>query len=60
MAHICENCKFRAHYDKKPDSLLGRFWRWHINYCPGWRSYFARLSDERKEETRRKYDFHKY
>ena len=35
MAHTCENCKFRAHYDKKPKSALGRFWRWHINFCPG-------------------------
>lgn len=25
MAHICENCKFRAHYDQKPDSMLGKF-----------------------------------
>ena len=30
----CENCKFRAHYDKNPKSALGRFWRWHINFCP--------------------------
>ena len=22
MAHQCENCKFRAHYDKKPNSLM--------------------------------------
>ncbi len=22
MAHNCENCKFRAHNDKKPDSML--------------------------------------
>lgn len=25
MAHACENCKFRAHYDAKPNSALGRF-----------------------------------
>ena len=25
MANTCENCKFRAHYDKKPKSALGRF-----------------------------------
>ena len=60
MAHICENCKFRAHYDKKPDSMLGKFWRWHINFCPGWRSYFTRQSDEKKVELREKYDFKKY
>ena len=22
MEHTCENCKFRAHYDRKPDLLL--------------------------------------
>lgn len=33
MAHPCENCKIRAHYDAKPKSLMGRFWRWHINFC---------------------------
>ncbi len=43
MAHQCKNCKFRAHYDKKPNSLLGRFWRWHINFCPGWKAYFTSL-----------------
>ena len=30
MAHNCENCKFRARYDEKPNSFLGKFWRWHI------------------------------
>ena len=30
MAHVCENCKFRARYDKKPDSMLGKFWRWQF------------------------------
>ena len=54
MAHICENCKFRAHYDKEPNSVLGKFWRWHINYCPGWRSYFSRQSEEKKAELREK------
>jgi len=60
MAHICENCKFRAHYHKKPDSVLGKFWRWHINFCPGWKSYFSRLSDEKKTEIRKLYNFDKY
>ena len=35
MAHNCENCKFRAHYDKKPNSMLSKFWRWHINVAIG-------------------------
>jgi hypothetical protein len=60
MAHNCENCKFRAHYDKKPNSLLGKFWRWHINFCPGWKGYFTSQSEERKAELRAKYNFQKY
>ena len=48
MAHNCENCKFRAHYDKKPASFLGKFWRWHINFCPGWKGYFTSQSEEKK------------
>lgn len=53
----CENCKLRAKYDQNPNSLLGRFWRWHINYCPGWKGYFTSLSDEKKAELRNKYNF---
>ena len=60
MAHNCENCKFRAHYDKKPNSMLGKFWRWHINFCPGWKGYFTSQSEEEKAELREKYNFTKY
>jgi hypothetical protein len=42
----CENCKFRAKYDKKPRSLLGRIWKWHISWCPGWKAYLKSVSDE--------------
>ena len=34
MKYPCENCKLRAAYDKNPKSLIGRFWRWQINFCP--------------------------
>ena len=40
MKYPCENCKLRAAYDKNPKSLIGRFWRWQINFCPSWRGYF--------------------
>ena len=39
---------------------MGRFWRWHINFCPGWKAYFTSLSDEQKDEIRKKYQFTKY
>jgi len=60
MAHQCENCKLRAHYDKNPKSFMGRFWRWHINFCPGWKAYFTSLSETEKEQLRKKYQFTKY
>ncbi len=60
MTYPCENCKLRANYDRNPKSLVGRFWRWHINFCPGWKAYFKSLSPERKAEMREKYHFTKY
>ncbi|MBR6339433.1 MAG: hypothetical protein IKR63_04805 [Alloprevotella sp.] len=60
MAHQCEHCKFRAHFDAKPQSLLGRFWRWHINFCPGWKAYFTSLPKEEQDALRSKYHFTKY
>ena len=60
MAHACENCKIRAHYDAKPKSLMGRFWRWHIYFCPGWKAFFTSQGEEKKAELREKYNFNKY
>lgn len=51
----CADCKFRARYDKNPKSLLGRFWRFHINFCPGWKSYLKSLSDEERAKIAEKY-----
>ena len=47
----------RAKHDADPTSLVGRFWRWHINFCPGWKAYFNSLPDSGKEEIRKKYNF---
>ena len=52
----CEECKMRAKYDAKPKSLMGRFWRWHINWCPGWKKFMESLSEERKAEMKTKYN----
>lgn len=56
----CENCKLRAKYEKSPKSFMGRFWRWHINFCPGWKAYFKSLDAESQQTLRQKYDFNKY
>jgi hypothetical protein len=45
----CAKCRFRGIYDKNPKSLLGRMWKWHIGWCPGWKSYIKSLPDEEKE-----------
>ncbi|MBQ8222875.1 MAG: hypothetical protein IJZ87_05970 [Bacteroidales bacterium] len=56
----CSNCPLRSKYEKAPKSIVGRIWRWHINFCPGWKAYFKSLSREEQEDLRLKYDFQKY
>ncbi|MCD7936572.1 MAG: hypothetical protein LUG98_06905 [Tannerellaceae bacterium] len=55
MAHNCEKCPIRARYDKKPASLIGRFWRWHINYCPGWKKYMNSLDEVSRTRLKEQY-----
>lgn len=52
----CETCKFRKRYEDNPTSLLGRSWRWHIGFCPGWKKYFNNLPEAKKEEYTQKYN----
>ncbi|MGD9160686.1 MAG: hypothetical protein PVG39_19875 [Desulfobacteraceae bacterium] len=51
----CENCGFKAKYDKNPKSFLGRIWRWHIGFCPGWKKYFNDLPEDKKSELSSQY-----
>ena len=51
----CENCKFRAKYDNNPRSILGRIWKFHIGWCPGWKTYLKSLSDEERKKLMYKY-----
>jgi hypothetical protein len=53
--HSCEHCSIRKKYDKSPKSLIGRFWRWHINFCPGWKKYIGALDGENKKILKEKY-----
>ena len=55
MAVRCETCPLRARYDRNPRSLLGRLWRWHTRWCPGWKAYLAGLSPERRDEVTARY-----
>ena len=52
----CSTCPMRARYDKNPKSILGRIWRFHINFCPGWKSYMKSVSDQERAELRAKYN----
>ncbi len=56
----CSNCPFRTKYDNNPKSFTGRFWRWHINFCPGWKKYFTTLDDGQKDKLSIQYNFKKY
>ena len=56
----CETCKLRAHYDKSPKSLRGRFWHWHTSFCPGWKAFFTHQDEETQSILRKKYNFKKY
>ncbi|MCD8172896.1 MAG: hypothetical protein LUD76_05460 [Alistipes sp.] len=59
MAHNCEKCPVRARYDRNPRSLVGRFWRWHIDFCPGWKRYLKSLDEEKRQELTLRYGLKK-
>ena len=42
----CENCPMRKKAEAKPKSLMGRFWKWHTTWCPGWKAYQAELKEK--------------
>ena len=56
----CAECAFRARYDANPRSILGRLWRWHAGWCPGWRAYMASLTDEERKKLAERYRMTKY
>ena len=51
----CEKCKLKAQYDKNPQSILARIWKWHIGWCPGWKSYIKSLPDEERNRVLESY-----
>jgi len=55
--HNCAECSRRKHYDKKPSSFGGKMWRWHINWCPGWKSYMKSLDVAEYKEVQQKYQW---
>lgn len=57
MVKPCEKCRLRAAYDNNKNSLVGRLWRWHINFCPGWRLYYNSLNEAERESIYQTYNF---
>ncbi len=53
--HHCSECGLRARHDRNPRSLIGRLWRWHINFCPGWKAYLRSLPAEERSRLEEKY-----
>ena len=58
--HNCEKCGFRAKYDNNTKSFLGRIWKWHISFCPGWKKYITSLPKNDRKALAEKYDLKKY
>lgn len=56
----CADCRLRARYDDNPRSLLGRLWRWHAGWCPGWKAYITSLPDEERNRLATRYGLDKY
>jgi hypothetical protein len=52
----CANCGWRARHDRSPKSLLGRLWRWHAGWCPGWKAYLKSLPDPERAGVMQRYN----
>jgi hypothetical protein len=52
----CSSCGWRARHDTDPKSFLGRLWRWHIGFCPGWKAYIKNLPEAEKAAITAKYN----
>lgn len=55
----CADCQLRGKYDNNPKSFAGRFWKWHIKYCPGWKNYIKSLDKEEQDKVRAQYKLSK-
>jgi len=56
----CAACAFRKRYDNNRRSLLGRLWRWHADWCPGWKGYMNSLSPDDRRTLAEKYGMKKF
>ncbi|PIP47150.1 MAG: hypothetical protein COZ70_11920 [Deltaproteobacteria bacterium CG_4_8_14_3_um_filter_51_11] len=53
--HRCTGCPLRKRHDKNPGSVLGRLWRWHTRWCPGWKGYLKSLPEAERRLIKDRY-----
>lgn len=51
----CSNCTMKSRYDRNPNSIISKIWKWHTTWCPGWKSYLKSLPENEKKEIIKKY-----
>ena len=56
----CASCGFRKKYEQRPKSLLGRLWRFHAGWCPGWKAYMYSLPDAERIRLAERYALPKF
>ena len=47
MAKRCEDCPLCQRARNNPDTLLGKVMAWHGKWCPFWRAYQAKATEQK-------------
>ena len=55
---MCDKCWLRGRYERSSKSLLGRLWRWHAGWCPGWKGYFNSLPEDERQKLAELYNLY--
>ena len=42
----CQKCPLRVRAEARPQSLFAKVWRWHTEWCPGWKAYTKELTEK--------------
>ncbi|MFC1734578.1 hypothetical protein ACFL1X_00570 [Candidatus Hydrogenedentota bacterium] len=51
MKSHCASCKVCQYAQKKPETFIGRIWRWHSKWCPMWKAYQKELAEGEKTDA---------
>lgn len=49
MKSWCAECKVGLYAQRKPDTVIGKLWRWHTKWCPFWKAYQRELATEEQQ-----------